>query len=72
MLKEWDTSIIPFQVPAAPPAHIKGILNIDGRKVKNLMSTTIQDAIDNLKNYLRDLATSRGVEIIDQLTEFNR
>jgi hypothetical protein len=72
MLKDWDMNVIPFQVPANPPNHMKGILNIDGKKVKNLMSTTIQDAIDNLKNYLLDLAKTKADETNEELYEFNR
>jgi dynein heavy chain len=73
-LKEWKDVDIPRYLPANPPQppQFKGMIKIDGKKVRANASAKNKDALDNLLNYLKESFKLKATSSNDELTELIR
>jgi dynein heavy chain len=70
-LKEWKDVDIPRYLPAQPPQPpaFKGMIKIDGKKVRANASNKNKEALDDLLNYLKDSFKSKAGTSNEELSE---
>lgn len=68
-IKEWLAKDIPNYVPSQPNASVKGILHIDGKKVRLQLTTALSKAQDDLKSYLNSMALEKALAAVSQLED---
>ena len=69
-LKDWNKDIID-KIPVNAPKDFKGVLQINGQKVRGDMSKAVTTAIEELTNYLVEIAMGKAKVTIDQLYDLN-
>ncbi|OMJ81043.1 hypothetical protein SteCoe_18549 [Stentor coeruleus] len=70
-IKETMTKDVSMYVHSGPNNTVKGILNIDGKAIKNHLHQSLTSAQNDLKSYLNSMASSKADQSNQELSEMN-